>query len=375
MSARRFILVFSLVYALALSLGAELETPYYRPWEMLALPDKTGFEPNARVTMSAIGDLGHESGIISLQTPRDITWTTDRFGFRNPERSAPSPVVVIGDSFVAGAGLDDADTLARQLEARLGVSVYNRGTESLKGPALYLSDPRFARFPPRVVIWCPTQRGLEPRGLAPPRAQPLDSPAFPDRIRRALGALDRDNGLVRVSRETFNELRYRLFGAPWVGRFDGEDRLRLPVEVARLHLTSEVRRLSRTIQMLSALATLLHERGSKLVYCPIPDAGNVYPELYSPRDRARMVEPHHIDRVVEAAQRAGLEVVDLSALFRAHRRPYLWWRDDSHWSPRAVELAADALAPRVATYLNPAEDPDLPSKGAAAGGGSPKSHP
>ena len=360
MSPRTFVLAFLLLYGVVLSVGLRFEVPFHRPWEQLVLDDNSGFAPSTRVETIAVGDLGHEAGIPSLRVPRLVRFTTDAAGFRNPTFEEPPQVVTVGDSFTAGAGLDDADTLARQLAAKTGLRVYNRGAGTLAGPAHYLSDGRFFRRPPGVVVYCPSQRGLDARSLKPvsrslertepslwPRPSELLGPGAGDAIRRTLRRVERYQGLSRLAIDSLGEVRFRLLGHPWVGVAEGAPALRLPARTAGFDRADRVEGVDATVAMVRRFAGLVAQRGVALVFCPIPDAGDVYPELYSEAARRRFVNPPIVDRVVAAARRAGLRVVDLPALFRAHRSPYLYWRDDSHWAPHAVALTAEALAPVV----------------------------
>jgi hypothetical protein len=61
--------------------------------------------------MLEVGVLGYKTWVRALQAPRNATFSTDRFGFRNPEHPDPPQIVVIGDSYVAGASLSDRETL------------------------------------------------------------------------------------------------------------------------------------------------------------------------------------------------------------------------------------------------------------------------
>lgn len=69
--------------------------------------------------------------------PVDVTLTTDDLGFRNRHRRDAYDVVVIGDSFVEGALVDDEDAWPERLARRSGRSVYNLGMGG-SWPAHYL---------------------------------------------------------------------------------------------------------------------------------------------------------------------------------------------------------------------------------------------
>jgi len=85
---------------------------------------------------------------------RPITFTYDRWGYRNASEMAQADVVLLGDSYVEGWYVSDEQTAAAQLGARLGRPVANLGVAGygtlqalrvLKGDAL--------RRRPRAIAW------------------------------------------------------------------------------------------------------------------------------------------------------------------------------------------------------------------------------
>src|SRR5262249_9517222 len=95
----------------------------------------------------------------------------------------------------------------------------------------------------------------------------------------------------------------------------------------------------------------LAARGIHLLLMPAPNKESVYPEKLT-----RFAVPP--TRVLSGETRAflaqcadaGVEVVDLFALYREARRTDatpLYLQQDSHWSPAGVELAASAVAERI----------------------------
>ena len=294
MNARRFILGFVVVYAALMAGGSRFQSPVFRPWEVLAVDNGTGFVPMRVVHMEAIGDLGYKVGAPSLQVPRAVRFSTDQWGLRNFDGDRPFDVVTVGDSFTAGAGVDDSQTLARRLEARTALAVYNFGTGSLEGPAHYLADRRFLTLPPKVVVFCPSQRALTPFSLRPwPRSRVRTPRAVWPQLSivfgrggqealdgvspRLIGTTACGAGLGKHS-ETWS---YRLFGHPWVGFVEGRPALRLPARLAHFDRPPEVRRPREAVNSVRLFADLLRSRGVHLIYCPIPDAGDIYPQLYT----------------------------------------------------------------------------------------------
>ncbi len=83
-----------------------------------------------------------------------LTFSYDALGFRNPARLQHADVVLVGDSYVEGAYNDDADVVARRLEARLGrpvasLAVAGFGTMQ----ELVVIDRIAPRFAPKVLVW------------------------------------------------------------------------------------------------------------------------------------------------------------------------------------------------------------------------------
>lgn len=104
----------------------------------------------------------------------DITYTANAHGARDRERSfsaegAPR-VVVMGDSFVEGYGVETADRLSDRLERSSGVAHLNFGTSGSFGPTQYflLYTSRVARFEHDAVMV----------GLLPDNDFHDDDPAF-----------------------------------------------------------------------------------------------------------------------------------------------------------------------------------------------------
>ncbi len=74
------------------------------------------------------GDLSSLGNLPHYRQYRQEIFSTDSFGFRNSDLNysrAKFEILLVGDSFVVGAGLNDNETLAAKLERSIGVGVYN----------------------------------------------------------------------------------------------------------------------------------------------------------------------------------------------------------------------------------------------------------
>ncbi|MEM7410083.1 MAG: hypothetical protein AAF430_07620 [Myxococcota bacterium] len=354
--ARRFVLVF---LALWTALGAvslvRFDAPEFRAWEHLYDPDQHRFAPERRIVMQEIGDLGYRTWNRAWQAPRDTAFTTDRFGYRNLEAETHPRIVVIGDSYVAGAGLSDDETVTARLSAALGVPVYNFAGENLNAPALFLREPRFGRQPPDVVIWAPVARGIAPRPLffrPPDEAEPglfesvqTAGAAVEASLGRVAERLNRDNGLVRESRFALQGALARWRGDPLLRTLpSGEQVLALDLVDQGLTTPPEARDVAQCIEMVAALSHVLRQAGVRFVFSPVPESGTIYPELFPEAERRARPTPPFLEQLLAGVRARGVEVVDLSRAFEASRWPYLYLPDDSHWNARATQLAAASWA-------------------------------
>ncbi len=99
----------------------------------------------------------------------------------------------------------------------------------------------------------------------------------------------------------------------------------------------------------------LAERGIHLLVVPAPNKASVYPDMLTGRapDRDKLVNAKTIE-LMHRLQQAGVEVLDLFALFKQARADLpageatkYYLSQDSHWSPEGVRLAAQAVARRL----------------------------
>jgi hypothetical protein len=109
---------------------------------------------DARWTEPALADI--ENGwSLPLARRATLAFTYDSLGFRNPPGRPPAAeVALIGDSYIEGAYNDDAEVVARRLEARLGRPVANLGVAGYGTlQQLIVLDRLAPHFAPKVVVW------------------------------------------------------------------------------------------------------------------------------------------------------------------------------------------------------------------------------
>jgi alginate O-acetyltransferase complex protein AlgJ len=99
----------------------------------------------------------------------------------------------------------------------------------------------------------------------------------------------------------------------------------------------------------------LKKAGIELLIVPVPAKAAIYPEMISKRTRASSEETSarldpNQQRFYRLLGERGISVLDLTPLFNKERQspgPELYCKTDSHWSGRAIALAAGAIAKHV----------------------------
>jgi hypothetical protein len=102
---------------------------------------------------------------------------------------------------------------------------------------------------------------------------------------------------------------------------------------------------------------LLDEQGVDFLFVPVPTKLEIYPELLTPdlQPLAGQVMNPAGRKLLESLAKQGVEVVDLlPALLEARNtsasEPFLFQHQDTHWTDRGLQLAAQLLAARVKKY-------------------------
>jgi len=355
--AKRFLVLAALTWVSLFALSLNFKPRDFRPWNRLR-QGPFNFKPDSQVRMQICGDLGRIKGIKDLQFWREQVFTTDPWGFRNLGRIEKPRVVVAGDSYGAGGGLNDDETISFQMTKFLGEPAYNYAGESPWAPAEFLADKRFHKNPPSILVYAPVFRAIKPFPLNPPwnqtgwkaRAGDVISDLQSFRIR-----LDRDNYLA----ELFKNLAARL--APEIIsdlssyiteiNVQGKPELVLSLEIQGLTMTPEERQLALTARDLAEFNRLLQERGIHFIFAPIPEPGSIYPDFYKPESRAKLQNPAFIDLLFRELAKRNIDYVDLRPNFIANRFPYLYLPDDAHWNPAAVSIAGHAMVDHIKPLL------------------------
>lgn len=260
----------------------------------------------------------------------------DRYGFRNMEERSRADVVLLGDSFIYGHGLELDQTVGRHLELRTGLAVINmarQGDSILQ--QVCLLNAFIGTFRPRYVVHFFFQNDIPdikgklisddmmrrvldaPEGEPPCKREPYatpPAPIYPD------PPPDRRLYLVRLwyGRRPLKSVVYewslKLFNRPY----------KYPPNAHEESLEWKIMR--RGLRQLDAIAK---RNGAELILAPIGTA-----------DEPTYVR--HLEIFRKVAQDEGLNLLDTTSLDRA--RPELVLPRDGHFSAKGAEAMADIVS-------------------------------
>lgn len=310
--------------------------------------------------------------------PGRTIWT-DPDGYEN----APLPLgehwqgVVIGDSFMLAGS---TQTFAQALSGLTGRPFLNRA-RAAAGPFLelkrYLSSPPLDPLP-RIIVWNLTSRELHGNFFsrqpvdswfdarpAPPSPSTPSAPPFhfhPEALRPSTLARTWPNTSLPAYFARHAAAAFRLV----VFRSWPHDALGIPdtpfgpvlfyrenLRYFSNYTPEQAPPIARTVLR---VAERLRERDIALVVLLVPEKEQIYLDLLPPSYRPRIAPSLDLlDALETALSSNGVHVVNLLHPFlsASSSGPFLYWRDDPHWSPSAVSLAASAVADEVRPLLPP----------------------
>jgi hypothetical protein len=357
---KKFIIIIMLVWLVIpvvdstgrLFLGREFYA--FRAWEIVKVWNRPGpFKPDFKYAARIYGDLANRLKVRRYRRYRHQVFQTDKYGFRNPDFREDTyfPVVVVGDSDMAGSSLSDNDTYSARLAAALNTPVYNYAPNTVLA---LLTDERFSLNPPKIIIWEAVERTIF--GTAYKAYTDLTK-EVPLRAREGVansGPELPDPKLSEyISKQLFHEARYYLTGihTPSIGHINrNTGMLFYAPGIEMLKYGNRQRSLDTVIKGIRRIDQICKDRGIALIYLPLPDKENIYSHLL-PVDA---LKKKHRDQFLEDLHKTldylGILNVHVLRHFRksAHDTETLYFLDDTHWNPTGVKTAVMATSRLIA---------------------------
>jgi hypothetical protein len=327
----------------------------FRGWEALSAFAtgnrpfiQNGFYWNPR----SYGDLANLGNLPHMRQYREDVFTTDAEGYRN-RREAAKPfqgILLLGDSFVAGAAVRDDQTLSEQLITISGCPVYNGG--SSPNSFELLNHLQMTRG---LVVWEQSER--TPIPLLPLTSPPKSHWEF--RLLSSVVGTERTELLQRLRNYSPLQITFgravRFFQndkvLPNPFRGVAEERLSNGRQIlfGQTEITNYELDRPTDPAYFAALKTYLEKQGVELLVLLVPDKYVVYHDLIMPPSPLPEREPF-LDLVEERLVAADVQVVNLTPHFRAEaktllaRDEYIYWIDDTHWNAEGIREAAQSIA-------------------------------
>lgn len=329
-------------------------TPYYRPHEMLAL--QKAHKPSKSIEMRMPhGDLLAIDPMFdrSLAVPREVRFYTDDLGFRNERPFSDQKLLVVGDSFVAGDGSSQEDTITTRLTAEQQIPAYNLGFQA--GPFGYAERIEWARqqFPSSACVVLLMFEGNDFQLVDP--AELRSRQAVPQGLQDVIKGyihLVRDRfilskvvyGLITRAQEIMNQRSgdAKVEAAPrsFVGTLHGEP-------MGFLAGYAEVTRRA-SFDDHGFIRDMLLRAPPDMIFF-VPEKFRIYGPLLD-RDGPAELPHSQWQYLSTVAAELGIDAFDLTPALSANSAELLksgeltYWRDDTHWNGQGTSIAAREMA-------------------------------
>lgn len=321
------------------------------------------YEANRSIRQIVHGDLAALPSVHPHRHYRDVTFSTDRFGFRNHRSAADQNVdlILLGDSFAAGSGNSQEEIFAALLQQRFGHRVYNLAING-DGPwgqsvLFELNIDRLHPVKNATVLWVLfTGNDLIDAQHTVPASEVLAGGSF-ERVISDFATWRRRSPIHRLITNACStepiEPPYlvRKLPTPHSGSVlfwrAYEQQAQLPADVIRRddHLPG-------IVQAFKRVCAICTSRGYVLKVAVVPTKEEVYSWLIDGREPwSHPAMPSGFYTVMaEMCQREDVRCLDLKpALMAAARNAYerdrslLWWQDDSHVNGLGHQVIAETL--------------------------------
>jgi len=345
------------------SLHYRPEVTFLRKWPLL--PKLYSYQPNVMFEGTATGDLAAMTARPEYREPRQVRFQTDARGFRNsPENFGETiDILLLGDSFAAGAGVSQDEMFATLIAKRTGKTVRNLSMSPVGpwGEYVYLlSEIDQLRLSERaMIVWTLyTANDLldeyGPVGAAIPWATRGDAAAaevlnlqrrspIGASVRRWTESLAADREKVIVVSDPASSLPVLFFKPN-----------RLMTGLSQTMIVRHDNYLP-FAQVIATMQDLSAYRKLPVLVFMLPAKEEVYGWMYEgkPPWSEPVTRSSFSVATEDLCRIAGLPFYDtLVDLSTAARREYelgrlLWWRDDTHLNPAGHAALAEIIVKKL----------------------------
>ncbi|MBL8415732.1 MAG: hypothetical protein JNM42_14940 [Propionivibrio sp.] len=333
--------VFTLLLNAVIHFSGLESSIYYRPHELMksSNPDFGEiYKPDTQFSMNALfGDIEaiEKAGV---KEPHEIAYLTDSLGFRNPSDYHGQNLVLVGDSFVAGANDTQSCLISEWLRQSHNLDSYNLGFPGDMND--YVNRVRaFRRLKGndfRMALFV-----YEGNDFIPFTNKPVTRHSRFD----SYYGLFKSSSLWRYTRSLYLRGQKKRSGehAPpaLVQEIGGKPVAFYSKEQALINNRSKLKETD--LNFVSALQ-ILKPNLVEIFFVPVKY------RVYAQWLPAQSLPNEQWNYLAEAARQAGIPVHDLTPVLSAEaarlltKGHYVYWRDDTHWNCNGMRVAAAEVA-------------------------------
>lgn len=315
-----------------------LSTFAYRPWEALAFHTKLGvnkqFYPNATIKMNAVGDLAHHT---EYEVEHYENWITDELGYRNDSLIKEPDIVIIGDSFIVGSGLEQDSTLTNLLSKKFDnrLKIYNISPATFKQFDNLINSDVIKK--PKMVIYSIVERFV-PDPLVPYNNNWKTS------LRNSVNQIFNTSNI-----NVFIDRSIRFFSIKWLSA-----RAKQSVGMGVMGTQSsnmlffgginqkyDDKDLIPSLENLKSYKKYCDSLGMEFIFLPMPNKETVYYD-YVPLPN----QPDYLLKLDSMLLTEKINSLNILGVYNEYRQKFnnlLYHLDDTHWNTTGVNLISDSL--------------------------------
>ncbi|WP_215225799.1 alginate O-acetyltransferase AlgX-related protein [Echinicola shivajiensis] len=295
------------------------------------------FYQSQSLEMLERGDLsdGADSAIYSLNS-----WITDEYGFRNDYFIKNPDIILLGDSFIVGTGLNQSQILSNQLTRLYNgqIKVYNMAPVPLRTFDIMLKKGLVEK--PDILVYEFAEK-LFPETFVPYTSGKYDMIKVP--VTNWINEYQLNLVWDKISRVHWAYfLRHKLF----------EEKPVYPKLKDQYLYKGENYKIFNNQDKIHSLTSLIgykdycDNQGIKLIVMPIPTKETVYNKVLQKSDF-----PKYLNGIHAGLDCLGINNINVLKVMLEEDGEY-YQRQDTHWNEYGVDLAAGLLKDKIEEIQN-----------------------
>lgn len=291
------------------------------------------FYPNKSITMDEVGDLGYHTKYSVVR--KNITWKTDKFGFRNTQFVHNPEVVFIGQSFVFGGTLNQNEVISYKVENYSGYSTYNLAPSTFNQFIHHLSNHIILR--PKILVYCSVERIIPKVPKLKEISSTLDAVEYNPSALVLLSFLD------EIYKSNYHNYLVSLISGSKGHGIKSPTSNMLFLYGKNVEKMADYKNPDRQAKIIKSYSDKCDSLGIRFIFVPIPNKETTYYELVP-----LIKQPNYLADLYEELQKIGVESINIFELFNKQKKSKLLYNlDDTHWN----STGADITAKEITRYL------------------------